>query len=200
MEFFRQLLEPEIFLAHGLRGGGSSDGGIQSLEMLETSGMGSLAVEPVYVCGPLTNLKKKMSKVASKYPTSANHVIYVKKSEEKGCFVCHLNPQEVTAEHTLDTTWTFERMPSVLKIHASILQYLSFMTHGSSMDVSLDHAQRRTTVTNEGTTTPQSTSIKRISKHKVRKTSRREKLEMKASLSSSSSSLSATPTSGNKRI
>ena len=197
VDFFRQLLEPEIFLAHGLRGGGSNDGVDGVVQILESTLLSDTnAMEPVYVCGPLTNLKKKMSKIASKYKSSQNHVVYVKKSEEKGCFVCHISPEEVKVERALDTTWTLEYMPPVLKIHSTILQYLSYLTHGNSKDLSQDHTQRRTTVTEEDATTLQSTSVKRISKHKVRRTSRRDKLEMKSTVSSSSSSSSSSSPGG----
>ena len=129
VDFFREFLEPDIFAAHGLHpsdiplSGGSTP--ITKLDIIPDA--------PVYFCGPLSDLRRKMNLISQLSPQSASdrtEVVYLKKSKQRGCFVSHLSSESMMSEieNDADESWSMQYQPSVLKIHSSVLQYLSFMT------------------------------------------------------------------------
>ena len=129
IDFFREFLEPDIFAAHGLHpsdiplSGGSTP--ITKLDIIPDA--------PVYFCGPLSDLRRKMNLISQLSPKSASdrtEVVYLKKSKQRGCFVSHLSSESMMSEieNDADESWSMQYQPSVLKIHSSVLQYLSFMT------------------------------------------------------------------------
>lgn len=132
LDFFREILEPEIFSAHGLQIGEAS----LSAFNVPVSKSDIESDAPLYFCGPLTDLKSKMAKVSQLSPTAAelSHVVYLKKSRGRGCFVTRLSKDLIAAERDMgiNPTWTMEYLPVALKIHTTVLQYLSFTSRKSS--------------------------------------------------------------------
>ena len=146
IDFFREILEPEIFSAHGLHLGETSLIGASAL----ISGSAVASDAPVYYCGPLSELRSKMAEVSKLSPATADLslVVYLKKSKQRGCFVSHLSTDIITAEKKKDSgsSWIVEYLPDVLKIHSSVLQYLSFITRKASphdMELISKHKRRR---------------------------------------------------------
>ena len=134
VDFFRQLLEPDIFSAHGLQ--------VDSPELLALNTVASKLLtardDPAYFCGPLTDMRRKMTKLAQISPAIAehSHIVYVKKSEGRGCFMTRMTDEIIVAERktsvVANSTWTAEYLPVALKIHTSLLQYLSFASRKAS--------------------------------------------------------------------
>ena len=128
VDFFRQILEPDIFSAHGLQ--------VDSAELLALNTAASKLLtardDPAYFCGPLTDMRRKMAKLAQISPATVehSHIVYVKKSEGRGCFMTRMTDEIIVAERKIsvvaNSTWTTEYLPAALKIHTSLLQYLSF--------------------------------------------------------------------------
>jgi hypothetical protein len=129
INFFREILEPDIFAAHGLHLDDVSLLSFHvSLSKLEVSD-----AAPVYFCGPLSDLQNKMTKVSKLSLQLEQHVIYVKKSKQRGCFVSQLSFDLVTAAKLeSDSLWSVEYLPVPLKIHTSVLQYLSYTSRSLS--------------------------------------------------------------------
>ena len=152
VDFFRQILEPDIFSAHGLQ--------VDGAELLALNTAASRLVtardDPAYFCGPLTDMRRKMTKLAQISPAIAehSHIVYVKKSEGRGCFMTRMTDEIIVAEKktpiVANSTWTAEYLPAALKIHTSLLQYLSFASRKASPlpDVELlsKYKRRRTKV------------------------------------------------------
>jgi hypothetical protein len=119
-DVFRTILAPEQFLAHGLRSKDARDA--------VSAGVTATMTFPTFLCGPLKEMKDKMKHVGSKHKESNAAAVYSKKSEQRGCFLAHLSAGEVAAEHTDDPAWSVAHLPPALKIHATVVQYLSFFT------------------------------------------------------------------------
>jgi hypothetical protein len=129
INFFREILEPDIFAAHGLHLDDASLVSFHtSLSKIEISDA------PVYFCGPLSDLNNKMTSVSKLSTELEQHVIYVKKSKQRGCFVSSQLSAELftAAKHESDPLWTVEYLPVPLKIHTSVLQYLSYTSRSIS--------------------------------------------------------------------
>ena len=144
---FRDILQTEIFSAHGLHGDDTSP-------LSYTTALSKLQSEtdaPVYYCGPLSEMKSKMEMVSQLSQSSADrsHVVYVKKSMKRGCFVTHLSKDIVASEmeSTISSAWSMEHLPVSLKIHSSTLQYLSFISRKSPSPANVEfvskHKRRR---------------------------------------------------------
>lgn len=144
---FGDILQKEIFSAHGLHGDDTSP-------LSFTTAVSKLQSEndaPIYFCGPLSEMKSKMEMVSqlSQLPANKSHVVYVKKSMKRGCFVTHLSKDMVASEteSTISTAWSMEHLPVSLKIHTSTLQYLSFISRKSSSPANVEfvskHKRRR---------------------------------------------------------
>ena len=132
VDFFREFLEPDIFSAHGLHPSATTLSEINTVvneidDMIEAS---------IYFCGPLSDLKRKMAEVSQlSIPVGSDHsqVVYLKKSKQRACFVSHLSNKIMIAQKKeVGSLWTMEHFPDVLKVHSSVLQYLSFTTRKSS--------------------------------------------------------------------
>ena len=150
VDFFRQILEPDIFSAHGFQ--------IDEAELLAFNTAASKPLtardDPAYFCGPLTDMRRKMTKLAQISPAIAehSHIVYVKKSEGRGCFMTRMTDEIVVAEKKIpvvaNSTWTTEYLPAALKIHTSLLQYLSFGSRKASprpdVEVVSNYKRRRT--------------------------------------------------------
>ena len=122
-DLFRTILVPELFLAHGLRSKDARDATESTVSTATAA-----TTTPTFMCGPLDMLKKKMKDVGSKHKGANAATVYAKKSEQRGCFVTHLGTSEAAAEHAADPAWSVAHMPPALKIHATVVQYLSFFT------------------------------------------------------------------------
>ena len=142
LNFFRGILETEIFAAHGLQG--DSTNPTDSAAVIPQ--FSSAADAPVYYCGPLSEMKSKMEMVSQLSQSAADrsHVVYVKKSMKRGCFVTHLSKDMVASEmeSTISTAWSMEHLPVSLKIHTSTLQYLSFISRKSSSPANVEFASK----------------------------------------------------------
>ena len=152
VDFFRQILEPDIFSAHGLQ--------VDGAELLAFNTAASKLLtaqdDPAYFCGPLMDMRKKMTNLAHISPAIAehSHIVYVKKSEGRGCFMTRMTDEIIVAEKTIsvvaNSTWTTKYLPVALKIHTSLLQYMSFVSRKSSPlpDVELvsKYKRRRTKI------------------------------------------------------
>jgi hypothetical protein len=147
LNFFREILETEIFSAHGLQGDDTYPTG--SITAIPQFSSGTDA--PVYYCGPLSEMKSKMEMVSQLSQSAADrsHVVYVKKSMKRGCFVTQLSKDMVASEmeSTMSSAWSMEHLPVSLKIHSSTLQYLSFISRESSSPSNVEfvskHKRRR---------------------------------------------------------
>lgn len=147
VNFFREIFEAEIFSAHGLQGDEINPTGSITVNPLFSSETDA----PVYYCGPLSEMKSKMEMVSQLSQSAADksHVVYVKKSMKRGCFVTQLSKDMVASEieSTKNSTWSMEHLPVSLKIHTSTLQYLSFISRKSSSPSNVEfvskHKRRR---------------------------------------------------------
>ena len=152
VDFFRQILEPDIFSAHGLQVDGAE------LLAFKTAASKLLTArdDPAYFCGPLMDMRKKMTNLAHISPAveEHSHIVYVKKSEGRGCFMTRMTDEIIVAEKKIsvvaNATWTIEYLPAALKIHTSLLQYMSFVSRKASPlpDVELvsKYKRRRTKI------------------------------------------------------
>ena len=147
LNFFRGILETEIFSAHGLQGDDIKPAGSASVIPQFSSENDA----PVYYCGPLSEMKSKMEMLSQLSQSAADrsHVVYVKKSMKRGCFVTHLSKDVVASEmeSTINSGWSMEHLPVSLKIHSSTLQYLSFISRKSPSPANVEfvskHKRRR---------------------------------------------------------
>jgi hypothetical protein len=129
---YREILEPEIFAAHGLLADDSSSSVINAaINAIEVESAAHL-----YYCGPLSDLKRKMAEVSqlSTTETEQSHVVYLKKSKGRACFASLLSKDAITNEIKMESnsTWSMDYLPMALKIHSSVLQYLSFISRTQS--------------------------------------------------------------------
>jgi dsDNA-specific endonuclease/ATPase MutS2 len=157
INFYREILEPDIFAAHGLHLDDASLSSFHtSLSKIEISDA------RVCFCGPLSDFNNKMTTISKLSTELERHVIHVKKSKQRGCFVSSQLSAELftAAKHESDPLWTVEYLPVPLKIHTSVLQYLFYTTRSISV---LDNGEL-------------------ISRYK-RKKNRRDKLKNKSALS-----------------
>ena len=130
-DLFREILEPEIFAAHGLLVDDSSSSVINAA----ISSIESVSAAHLYYCGPLSDLKRKMVEVSQLSTTGEqSHVVYIKKSKGRACFASLLSKDAITSEMETksNSTWSMDYLPMALKIHTSVLQYLSFISRTQS--------------------------------------------------------------------
>ena len=122
VEFFREFLEPDIFSAHGFH--------LSTATLAEITTVATEADAATYFCGPLSDLRRKMaevSKLSTQIDSDHSQVVYLKKSKERACFVSHIAVADMLVlKGGVDSSWTMEYLPEVLKVHSSVLQYLSF--------------------------------------------------------------------------
>jgi hypothetical protein len=135
---YQEILEPEIFAAHGLLVDGSSPSVINAAaHEIELESAAYL-----YYCGPLSDLRRKMAEVSklSTTETEQSHVVYLKKSRGRACFACLLSKDAITNEMEMksNSTWSMDYLPMALKIHSSVLQYLSFISRTQSTDAEVE--------------------------------------------------------------
>jgi hypothetical protein len=137
-DLFREILEPEIFAAHGLLVDGSSSSVINAA----TNKIELESAAHLYYCGPLSDLRRKMAEVSklSTTETEQSHVVYLKKSKGRACFACLLSKDAITNEMEMksNSTWSMDYLPMALKIHSSVLQYLSFISRTQSPDAEVE--------------------------------------------------------------
>ena len=162
IEFFREFLEPDIFSAHGFHLSTTTLAEIKT-EAIEVDDKVDAAT---YFCGPLSDLRKKMdqvSKLSSPIKSDQSQVVYLKKSKQRACFVSHISvANKLVLKNELGSLWTIEYLPEVLKIHSSVLQYLSFTARKLSplndSEFISKHKRRRSktdTLRNKATLSPE---------------------------------------------
>lgn len=143
---FREILEPEIFAAHGILVDDSLSSAINTAANAIES---DSAAAHLYYCGPLSDLKRKMLEVSklSAVEVEQSHVVYLKKSKGRACFASLLSKDALSSEmeKLTNSTWSMDYLPMALKIHSSVLQYLSFIsrTHAPVPEVELVSKHKR---------------------------------------------------------